>query len=581
MGSVYLAEQISTGKARAVKLMHPALVSDDELRRRFEQEARIGARIASDHVVEVQAAGVDAASGAPFIVMERLEGETLHERLARTGLLPFHELRPIFEQLCHAVAAAHAAGIVHRDLKPENVFLAQTRRASGPSLSVKVLDFGIAKLVAEVGARGTTAAMGSPLWMAPEQTEPGSITPAADVWSLGLIAFYALTGNHFWRAARDSGATVSQLFRELVLDDIPPASVRADERASRALLPEGFDAWFGRCVCRAPAERYAHGGACWQGMRALFGDLAPGSGEEAFAATALGTPASNPGSASGGLRAPATAPGTGPAAPYALYAPPPQAGAFGPMTGATPPPVASTTPPTRAASVGPWILGSASVLALAVFGSAYALLRSRDGVTDTLDGQVSRSGVAIQYTATRTPAPVPTDTAAHVEPAATEAIDAGLAPKLQARAPAPPVVAARPPPPAAAAPVSTGASGAGRVYSRKVAGRTVTVQSGAIRTTGNVAVEVIRSAMDHAGWEYLVCYETAFKNADSFPEGTVKLRFKIFDQLPREARVDASDIAAPAFTECVRGTALGQTANAAGPSGFATVDYTLHFALEK
>jgi serine/threonine-protein kinase len=223
----------------------------------IERVTDIEKTISREEVAQARQLGVDAASGAPFIVMERLEGETLHERLGRSGLLPFNELLPIFEQLCHAVAAAHAAGIVHRDLKPENVFLAQTRRASGPALSVKVLDFGIAKLVAEVGARGTTAAMGSPLWMAPEQTEPGSITPAADVWSLGLIAFYALTGNHFWRAARDSRATVSQLFRELVLDDIPPASVRADERASRALLPEGFDAWFG-CVfapLKGPQQR--------------------------------------------------------------------------------------------------------------------------------------------------------------------------------------------------------------------------------------------------------------------------------------------------------------------------------------
>src|SRR5262245_9524940 len=83
MGAVYVAEQISTGKARALKLMHPQLVSDPELRKRFEQEARIGSRIASEHVVEVNAAGIDAATGLPYLIMELLSGEDLMSRVKR------------------------------------------------------------------------------------------------------------------------------------------------------------------------------------------------------------------------------------------------------------------------------------------------------------------------------------------------------------------------------------------------------------------------------------------------------------------------------------------------------------------
>ncbi|MCA9580096.1 MAG: serine/threonine protein kinase, partial [Myxococcales bacterium] len=173
------------------------LVSDPSLRRRFEQEARVAARIASEHVVAVLAAGVDAPSGMPWLVMELLDGSDLADLIARDGALPVERARPIFDQLCHAVGAAHAAGIVHRDLKPENVFVAKAQRA-GADVTVKVLDFGIAKIFADAKTSKTDA-MGSPLWMAPEQTERGDrIGPQTDVWALGLIAFTVLTGRKYW-----------------------------------------------------------------------------------------------------------------------------------------------------------------------------------------------------------------------------------------------------------------------------------------------------------------------------------------------------------------------------------------------
>jgi len=131
MGAVYVAEQQSTGKLRAVKLMHPALLADTRLRERFEQEARVGALIKSDHVVQVLGAGVDAATGVPWLSMELLEGEDLAAFLRRHGPVHPRELYEIFRQVGHALAAAHAVGVVHRDLKPENIFLARTLGATG------------------------------------------------------------------------------------------------------------------------------------------------------------------------------------------------------------------------------------------------------------------------------------------------------------------------------------------------------------------------------------------------------------------------------------------------------------------
>src|SRR5277367_6803460 len=104
--------------------MRAELVEDPRLRQRFEQEARVGASMASDHVVEVVDAGVDAATGMPWLAMELLEGESLGELVGRRGALPKEDAAEVLGHVAHALAAAHEVGVVHRDLKPENVFVA-------------------------------------------------------------------------------------------------------------------------------------------------------------------------------------------------------------------------------------------------------------------------------------------------------------------------------------------------------------------------------------------------------------------------------------------------------------------------
>ncbi len=256
MGAVYVVRQRSTGVERALKVMHPQLVNDDKLRQRFLQEAKIGAQIESDHVVAVVGAGVDGDKGVPWIAMELLKGETLSSAVRRRGPRSAAEVREIYGQLCHALGAAHALGVVHRDLKPENVFLAVPRREGVPFV-VKVLDFGIAKLVAEAKTQAQTGAIGTPLWMAPEQTEIGrNISPATDVWSLGLLAFWLLTGRSYWRAGAEDDASPMALLREVCFEPLAFASARAHELGWEGTLPVGFDAWFARCVDRDPTVRF-------------------------------------------------------------------------------------------------------------------------------------------------------------------------------------------------------------------------------------------------------------------------------------------------------------------------------------
>ena len=260
MGAVYVVEQLSTSGLRALKVMHGELSADAKSRERFDQEARLGGMIASEHVVKVIQAGVDEATSMPWLCMELLDGEDLATSLERRGALSRAEVATLFEQACHALALAHRVPIVHRDLKPENLFLS---RPLGPGVpfSVKILDLGIAKLVHESRGATSTAAMGTPLWMAPEQADTaGAITPATDVWALGLIAFRALTGRHFWSAANVESASVRMVFAEVLTAPIPPASARAAELGVGALLPPGFDAWFAHCVTREPSARFAHAG---------------------------------------------------------------------------------------------------------------------------------------------------------------------------------------------------------------------------------------------------------------------------------------------------------------------------------
>jgi serine/threonine-protein kinase len=268
MGAVYLVEQISTSKKRALKVMLPSLVQQPGMRERFELEAKVGGSIDSDHVVEVIGAGVDA-EGIPWIAMELLEGEDLESLLGRKGRLPPSAVLSIMEQLCHAMGEAHRRSIVHRDIKPENVFLARQRRKRAPPL-VKVLDFGIAKIVAEAAAY-TTGDIGSFLWMAPEQARGTGITPATDVWALGLLAFRMLTGRVFWRTAYAPDRSLIMYYSEAFMDAIPPASTRAEEYGCAHLLPPGFDAWFARCAVREADARWADATEAYEALEPVLG----------------------------------------------------------------------------------------------------------------------------------------------------------------------------------------------------------------------------------------------------------------------------------------------------------------------
>ncbi|MEQ9325463.1 MAG: serine/threonine-protein kinase, partial [Polyangiaceae bacterium] len=160
MGAVYEVLDRVTRRPRALKVMLPQVVAREDIRRRFQREATVASGIESEHVAETLDAGVDADSGSPFIVLELLKGQELADMVQERGPLPPDEVDLYLSQTAVALEKAHAAGVVHRDLKPENLFV--TYRDDG-SPRIKVLDFGIAKVISEtVTGPETQGVLGSP-----------------------------------------------------------------------------------------------------------------------------------------------------------------------------------------------------------------------------------------------------------------------------------------------------------------------------------------------------------------------------------------------------------------------------------
>ena len=197
MGTVYRARHLLIDRPVAVKVLNRLFVEDEAARTRFRREARAAGRLQHPNAVTVTDFG-ESQDGYVYLVMELLEGRTLREVLAKEAPLDVARSVALMLQVSAAVAAAHEAGIIHRDLKPANIFIVQ--RAEVPAV-VKVLDFGIAKLAAELleeeDALALTqvgAMIGTPRYMSPEQCDGVDLTPAADVYSLGCILYEMLTG---------------------------------------------------------------------------------------------------------------------------------------------------------------------------------------------------------------------------------------------------------------------------------------------------------------------------------------------------------------------------------------------------
>ena len=245
MGEVYRATDTRLERTVALKVLPARVSRDPEYRERFEREARAISRLNHPNICTIHDVGEH--DGAAFIVMELVEGETLRHWLERQTRTEVAAVTRIATQVAQALGAAHAAGIVHRDIKPDNIIVR-------PDGSIKVLDFGVAKLAAAPDSQVTQAAtsagliIGTAQYMAPEQARGMAVDSRADVFSLGIVLYELLSGNPPF-----SGATATDTIVSILQHEPPPVS------RHRTDVGTGLSHVVATCLQKDPARRYASG----------------------------------------------------------------------------------------------------------------------------------------------------------------------------------------------------------------------------------------------------------------------------------------------------------------------------------
>ena len=268
MGTVYRAVHVTLGQRVAIKLISGAHSPSAEARQRFSVEAKAAAKLRSRHVVQVIDDGA-TPQGDPYIVLEFLDGETLEQRVAREHDLSLRDAVRVVTHVGRALARAHAEGIVHRDLKPANIFLAKSDDDDDGWVA-KVLDFGVAKLAQETGTTQAGTVVGTPLFMSPEQVRgASSVDHRADLYSLGMCLFHALTGEFAYYAA-----SYSDILVNICTQPLPRL------RENAPWLPAAVEQWFQRACAREPLDRFQSADEMTEALRAAAGGLTPLSKHE-------------------------------------------------------------------------------------------------------------------------------------------------------------------------------------------------------------------------------------------------------------------------------------------------------------
>jgi eukaryotic-like serine/threonine-protein kinase len=240
MGVVYLAREVRLDRPVAVKMLPPAKARDAALRERFLREARTAAKLSHPHIVPIYA--VDDVGEFVFFAMAYVEGETLAARVNGRGPLSPTDAARVLREVAWALAYAHAQGVIHRDVKPDNIML---ETATGRAL---VADFGIAGLVQGAAGLDGGEIVGTPEFMSPEQCLGERVDARSDLYSLGVVGYFALTGRLPFQAAQATEVLAKQV------TEAAPSLAKAADGAPRKLVQA-----IERCLAKDAAERPQHG----------------------------------------------------------------------------------------------------------------------------------------------------------------------------------------------------------------------------------------------------------------------------------------------------------------------------------
>ena len=237
MGVVYLAREVALDRRVAIKLLPPEAARDPALRERFQREARTAAQLSQPNIVPIHV--VDEAQGFVWFVMAYIDGETLGDRVRSRGPLSAPDTARILREIAWALAYAHAQGVIHRDLKPDNILI---ERATGRAV---LTDFGIARRLETSGLTVGGELIGTPEYMSPEQVEGAALDGRSDLYSLGIVGFYCLSGQLPFEAPAVSAVLLKQA------TEPPPALGRLATTAPRELVQAVM-----RCLAKQPGERF-------------------------------------------------------------------------------------------------------------------------------------------------------------------------------------------------------------------------------------------------------------------------------------------------------------------------------------
>jgi eukaryotic-like serine/threonine-protein kinase len=302
VGEVWRARHVALNSPVAIKFLQPASAQRESAKRRFTTEAQLTAQLKTPSAVQVFDFGI-TDEGQPYLVMELLEGETLGLRLQRLKRLGVADTARFLGQAARALQRAHQLGIVHRDFKPDNIVIYPDDEGKE---QVKVLDFGVAKLVGALEDRGeqnpnqpvgettsftrTGAVLGTPLYMAPEQIlDATHVDARADIWAFGVVAFECLTGRPPF-----TGGNLLELFARI------QSGLHADPSFVEPSVPPTFDAWFNTACAPDPEKRFTNAMVAWRQLATALG--LPGADS---------TPSLEPNATSGERRVVGTAPASG------------------------------------------------------------------------------------------------------------------------------------------------------------------------------------------------------------------------------------------------------------------------------
>lgn len=248
MGVVYKARHLLMKRIVAIKMLHESLTANEVMRKRFEQEAQAISALNHPNILTVYDFGV-TEDNKPYLVVEFLEGTSLEEVLNEEGALESQRVEHIFQQATSGLAQAHEKGIIHRDLKPGNIMLITVGDQKD---FVKIVDFGIAKLVQEsteqnIGLTATGEVFGSPLYMSPEQCRGRKLDPRSDIYSLGCVMYHALCGKRPFTA---------QDLPECLYKQVHETPPKFSEVAPELNIPEGLEKVVAKAMAKEPDDRF-------------------------------------------------------------------------------------------------------------------------------------------------------------------------------------------------------------------------------------------------------------------------------------------------------------------------------------